>query len=200
MAISFDGATKIISLSAGTTSLSVRDLWSRWVDWLSIAENTKYAIAMSEVGGDDIDLSAGTKIPAYVFLENGWRLRPFSGNHTLNVYDGVLLVAGGGDPFINPIGSYVIRINYQQPVQAISFSTTGSSAPTLTAAQVWEYILENGLSAEQVQRVILAATVGRTAGIGTSEEYYLSQDETKIRIDAKFDENGNRIQMDIDGT
>lgn len=130
--ISFDGSTKRISLSAGTTSLSIRDLWSRWVDWLVTDDNSKYPIALESVGGNDIDLSAGTKVPIYAFLANGWRIKPQEANHTLNVTDGILLVAGGGDPFVNTAGSYIVRINYQQPVQAISFSTGGSSSDPWT--------------------------------------------------------------------
>jgi hypothetical protein len=126
MSISFDGPTKVITLSAGTTILSVRDLWSRWVGWFLTGDNSKYDIWMMQVGGDDIDESAGTKIPIYIFLSTGVQIKPQEANHTLNVTDGILLVAGGGDPFKNTTGAYVVRINYQQPVQAISFSSEGA--------------------------------------------------------------------------
>lgn len=132
MALSFDGATKIVTLSSGTTTLSVRDLWSRWVDWLLTSDNSKYAIAMTQVGGDDIDTGAGTKIPIYAFLQNGWKLKPQEANHTLNVTDGVLLVSGGGDPFVATTGAFVVRVNYQQPVQAISFSAEGGGGGLTT--------------------------------------------------------------------
>lgn len=130
MAYSINGATKVITLTAGTTSVSVRDLWSRWVDWFVTGDNSKYLPAMVNVGGDDIDLSAGTKIPIYAFLMNGWKIKPQEASHTLNIVDGILLVNGGGDPFINTTGNYVVRINYQQPVQAISFSSTGGGGIT----------------------------------------------------------------------
>jgi hypothetical protein len=95
------------------------------VDWFLTSDNSKYELAMSQVGGNDIDVSAGTKIPPYIYLLNGWKVKPKEANHTLNVTNGVLLVDGGGDPFTNTTGSYIVRINYQQPVQAISFSTGG---------------------------------------------------------------------------
>jgi len=139
----FDGVTKTITLTAGTTNVSIRDLWSRWVDWLAVSDNSKYYPAFSSTGGDPIDPSAGTYIPIYVFVQNGWKIKPQEANHTLSVRDGILLVAGGGDPFKNTDGNYVVRINYQQPVQAISFSTTGgggSTAPTVDeiAVAVWD--------------------------------------------------------------
>jgi hypothetical protein len=125
MAYSIDGSTKIITLTSGTTTVSVRDLWSRWVDWFLTSDNSKYPLALTQVGGNDIDPSTGTKIPIYAFLINDWKIRPQEANHTLNIIDGILLVEGGGDPFVNTVGSWVVRINYQQPVQAISFSSDG---------------------------------------------------------------------------
>ena len=67
--------------------MSIRDLWSRWVDWWLIGDNSKYLIAFEQVGGNDIDLTAGTSIPIYAFLKNGWKIKPQEANHTLNVND-----------------------------------------------------------------------------------------------------------------
>lgn len=127
----FDGISKTITLTAGTTVVSVRDVWSRWIDWFLTSDNSKYLPAFTNVGGDDIDASQGTKIPIYSFLMNGWKIKPQEANHTLTINDGILLVNGGGDPFLNTIGAYTVRINYQQPVQAISFSTGGGGGLTV---------------------------------------------------------------------
>jgi hypothetical protein len=105
------------------------------VDWLLTSDNSKFPLAMQQVGGNDIDAGAGTKIPIYAFLSNGWRIKPQEAHHTLSVSDGVLLVDGGGDPFVNTTGSFIVRINYQQPVQAISFSSTGGGGAGLTPEQ-----------------------------------------------------------------
>lgn len=135
MAISFDGPNKLISLSLGTTSLDLTNLWSRAVDWWLTSDNSKYIFPMTQVGGDSIDAAAGTTIPFYFFLQSGWKIKPQEASHTLAVTKGVILVQGGGDPFVNTTGSYVVRINYSQPVQAITVATGGGgSAPT--AAEV----------------------------------------------------------------
>jgi hypothetical protein len=130
MGYSINGSTKVITLTNGTTSVSVRDLWSRWVDWFLTEDNSKYLPAFTNVGGDDIDQNTGTKIPIYTFMMNGWKIKPQEANHTLTISDGILLVNGGGDPFNNTTGTYTVRINYQQPVQAIMVSTGGGTAPT----------------------------------------------------------------------
>jgi len=154
MAITFDGTNKIMTLTAGTTSLSVLDAWSRWVDWFLTGDNSKYLPAFSQVGGDDIDPISGTTIPIYAFLMNGWKLKPQEANHTLTVSDGILLVNGGGDPFNNTTGTYTVRINYQQPVQAITVSTGGSGAtPAQIANAVWE---------ETVSSHTTSGTAGKT--------------------------------------
>jgi len=126
MALTFDGATKTVTITSVNT-LDVRDLWSRWLEWFLTGDNSKYGVAMSNVGGDDIDTGAGTKIPIYLFLQNGWKIRPREASHTLSVTNGILLTADGSDPFVNPAGAFTVRINYQQPVQAIGF--VQSSAP-----------------------------------------------------------------------
>lgn len=145
MGITFDGPTKLITLTSGTTSVSVRELWSRWVDWLMLSDNSKYFFAFQSVGGDEI--TEEISVPIYAFLVNGWRIKPQEANHTLNVGDGILVVAGGGDPFINTTGSYVVRINYQQPVQAITVATGGSTGPSV------EEIVDGVWTSEQGERL-----------------------------------------------
>jgi len=141
VAYTFDGPNKLIVLSSGTVSVSVRDMWSRWADWLAVSDNSKYLPAMRSVGGDDIDPTAGTSIPVYTYLQNGWKVRPQEAHHTLRVWDGVLLVDGGGDPFADTVGAYRVRVNYQQPVAAIAVDSAGGG----------------GASAEDVAAAVLAA-------------------------------------------
>lgn len=124
--VTFNGVNKIIQIDSGVTTLSVRVLWSAWIDWFLTGDNSKFLPAFKQVGGDDIDVAQGTKIPIYAFLVNGWKLKPQEADHTLTINDGILLVNGGGDPFLKTDGAYTVRINYQQPVQAISFSSGGS--------------------------------------------------------------------------
>jgi hypothetical protein len=157
MALTFDAASKRIIIS-GSNQLDVVDCYSRWKDFARTADNSKYPPAFAVTGGDAIDPVAGTRVPCYAFLTNGWRVRPMEASHTLAVTGGVLLVDGGGDPFVNTVGSYVVRINYQQPVQAITVTTGGGgSAPDPLAA-----IIEGTLTTADVLRIILAVTAGKS--------------------------------------
>jgi hypothetical protein len=179
MAYTFDGSNKLIIITAQVT-MSVRDVYSRWVDWLALADNAKYLPAFETLGGNDIDPSSGTKVPIYAFLLNGWRIKPQESNHTLSVTDGVLLVQGGGDPFVNTLSSFVVRINYQQPVQAITVST-GGGAP-FTAEDVADAILRRNLAGGsdggRTVRDSLRASRNKTAIAGAVLTVYEEDDTT----------------------
>jgi hypothetical protein len=130
MAYTFDGTTKIITYSIGTTGMDVKDLYSRWKDWVSLS-GSKYLQAMNVVGGEPIDEANGIYVSSYVFLENGWRIRPAEENHTLKVANGILLTSTGDDPFIETAGYYNVQIKFSQPVATQSVVIeTGTSGLT----------------------------------------------------------------------
>ena len=133
MAFTFNGAAKTITHSGGT--LSVAEMWSRYVDWLAIGDNSKYGDLLTTVGRDEDD------IPLYVFLELGVTIVVTNNSIPTVVTDGVLKTRSGGDPF----GGAVVNTRYQAPGIAIGYSTSGgSSGPTaesiaaaiLAAAQI----------------------------------------------------------------
>ena len=121
-------------------------------------------------------------------------------NHDLTI-TGNLFVEGGGVPVVRTIGTYQVNVNYTVPVAAQGISTSGGSAPTVEqiSAAVWQRILENGMSAEAMQRVVLAALVGQTAGIGSATEIYKAQDGATPRITANFDGSNNRTSVTLNG-
>jgi hypothetical protein len=128
--VTFNGSTKRIICDAATTAIDVVGVYSMWVDWALTSDNLKYNNAFNELGGNTIDAGAGTSVPVYGFLTNDWRVAPDEDDHTLAVTGGIILVDGGGDPFVDTAGAYTVRINYQQPVQAITVSTGGTVAPS----------------------------------------------------------------------
>ncbi|MEN9405062.1 MAG: Synechococcus virus Syn5 [Candidatus Parcubacteria bacterium] len=147
--VTFNGATKRIICDAATTTISVIGVYTEWVNWALTSDNLKYNPAFSELGGNTIDAGAGTSVPVYGFLINTWRISPDEADHTLAVTGGIILVDGGGDPFVDTVGDFTVRINYQQPVQAIVVSiSTGS-----------------GLSVEQDEQLMKTLTVGKFLGL-----------------------------------
>lgn len=125
MAITFDPSAKRIILDSA--SVTAEQIWSRWCDWAASGDNSKYGAVLSHVGGNE--LGGGLLIPNYIFLNDGWRVRPMEANHSL-VITGNLFVTGGGVPVVNTLGSYNVAVNYTVPVQAQGISTSGSSGPS----------------------------------------------------------------------
>lgn len=168
MAITFDGASRRIILDSAATSAEA--IWSAWVDWLAAdSTNGRWLPAMRQVGGDD--LGGGLYIPVYIFLLNGWRVRPMEANHTL-VIAGNLFVDGGGDAVVPTLGSYQVLTKLVVPVLAQGISTSGGGGAS--AADVWAYptrsitdayAIRAELANELVKLVELARIHGLESGV-----------------------------------
>ena len=138
----FDGANKRIVLTS--TSVSASQIWTEYMVWLADnSDNAKWGLAMTQVGGDD--LGGGLYIPVYIFLQNGWRIRPMEANHALNI-TGNLFVAEGGSPIVNTLGNYNVIAKFTVPVQAQGISTSGGSGG-LTSEQATQLAKINGNAA-----------------------------------------------------
>jgi hypothetical protein len=178
----FDGAERLITLS-GDFDLDVKDLYSRWKEWLKDTDGAKTIIAFEAVGGNEIDAAAGTEIPAYVYITNGWTIRPQELDQTLNVINGILLREGGGDPFEDTVGAFTVRINYQQPVQAISVGI-GNIYPDITNIQATRLLLD----ALALGKIIPPGSYPGTLTIR-------DKDDTKDRETATVDTDGSRTPL-----
>lgn len=107
MAYVFDGPNKIITFDVSTTELDVRDLWSRYIDWLATSDNGKYLEAMRVVGGDPLPGSKALGIT--YFMLNGWKIKPYEENHSL-IINGNLYSEDGSSPYTNVIGNYQVML------------------------------------------------------------------------------------------
>jgi hypothetical protein len=165
MAYSFDGPNKIILLTSGTTTFEVKDMYSRWKDWVKTGDNSKFLEAFSVVGGDST--SGSNFIYPYFFLENGWRVRPQEADHQLQV-DGALLVQGGGNPYVQTVGTYQVQVIADVPVRAEGVDLGGGGGPTASeiADAVWDEPLTGHTTSstfgELMQKLL---TVGKFLGL-----------------------------------
>ena len=82
------------------------------------------------------------------------------------------------------------------------FSSSGGSGASVEeiVEGVWSKVIEHGLTAEQMLRIVMAPLAGKATGIGTLEETYYGQNGTKPRVTATFDEESNRIEVEVDGS
>lgn len=200
MGYEFDGTTKVITLTAGTTSFSVRDMTSRAYDWWlneDAHDNAKWRWFFRTLGGDEIDPDVGSFVPVFAWLKEGWRILPQDADHTLTVEDGILLVDGGGDPFLDVTGR-TVRIRYQQPIQVLTVAT-GAVTPEDVAEAVLAAGIEGAYSVTQVLRILLAVIGGKSSGFPTAP-IFRDTGDTKARVTATLDAQGNRTAVTLDGT
>lgn len=141
MAYTFNGPSKIIELSLGTTDVDLRDLYSRYKEWVLQGDNAKYLLALSYIGADPIP---GGQLGTTFFLENGWKIRPYEGNHTL-VITGNLYSRDGSDAVINTVGPYNVRV-LSVISTLVETVVTGGSGGALTAPQVRDAVWNANLS------------------------------------------------------
>ena len=127
---------KLFVCEHGNTHLDIIKAYSEYKEWLLAGDNAKYLPAYRVVGGDPtIDVN---KITPYFFLLNGWRIRPHEANHTLEV-DGIILVDGGGDPFVQTIGGFNVNIRSIVPVHTETVQiNTGSGLDAGQGQQLTE--------------------------------------------------------------
>lgn len=187
--VSFNGVTKRITVNAGVTSLDIRaEVYSAWVRWVSRESNTRFLQAMQAVGADPIP---GGETGLTFFLINGWKL----------VYD-PNAVAVAGVLYSSDYGT-AYWSSSDQPIYPATVSSLVNTAVTYqnvvtgtaltseqTAEAVWSMALE-GLTAEQMMRIMLSALAGKRQGLGTPTEQYLAQDGVTPRITLTADSNGN---------
>lgn len=157
MAYTFNGSTKRITLPSGMVVLDLIDLHSRWKDWVHLG-NAGFAEAFSTIGGET------SKIPLYLFLSNGWKIVPQSANHVLSVSQGILETDDASEPFVDPAGSYSIRINRESPGIAIGYSSTGNAGAS--AGEVAVAVLA-ALNASPLSVNVASITGQAVVGNGT---------------------------------
>lgn len=194
MGYTFNGASKLIVLTSGTTSFSAVDLYSRWKDWVLLSDNSKYLEAMSTAGGDP--LPGGSFLGQTFFMENGWKIRPQEASHTLTV-NGNLYDRAGGTPFTSTLGSFNVRIE-QKTSNIVDLIAVGGSI--LTADEIADAVINKadsiwpGWNLLRSIRHIQAATTGKTLDLDADQDTvrYFAPDGATLVLSGTMDTNGNR--------
>jgi len=113
--VTFDGANKRILINYGVTSIDVQiDLYSNWKEWVQYRDNSQYPQAFSKTGGTTTPIGS---IGGTYFLLNGWKIKPWQGNYTLDI-DGNMFSIDGSDPFVDAEGT-TFKVTIRQRVSNI---------------------------------------------------------------------------------
>lgn len=125
----FDGIQKIITIKDNVTAIDIGiDVYSEWKRWAMLELNGRFLSAFRSIGGDQITESS--KLGASYFLENGWKIRPYEGDHTLRV-NGNIYCDDSSSPFIHTIGNYNVQVistvSAIIETEIVEINTNGSS-------------------------------------------------------------------------
>lgn len=195
--VTFDGPNKLIIVDFGITDLDVRvDVYSAWKRWTTLADNGKYQQAMRSVGGDP--LPGGKFLGSTFFLMNGWKIRPFEGDHALTI-NGNLFTEDGSSPFARTIGNFNVTISLSTSSLVEGISTTGGTTDVDFADLLDNQFIESGLTMRQAMRLMAAVLAGQVSGAGSSIMVFKNAvQNSKDRVVAEVDENGNRTGVSYD--
>jgi hypothetical protein len=192
----FDYQARLVVVDAGVQSVSVPALYAA----IKAARMSPEGMLHDRIGAGSglVDLGGGAMVGLTVKLDAPWQLRFAPGNYSATVTGGNLVGGLGDSPVAYAAG---VQVLLQQSTAATVVSSTGATPPTAaeTAAAVWSRLVEGGLSAEEILRVLLAPLAGKSTGTGTSSEAFLSQDGSTERVRATFDAQGNRVSVTVDG-
>jgi hypothetical protein len=65
-------------------------------------------------------------VALYLYLENGWRVRPQEANGVTTI-TGNLLVQGGGSPIAPTLGNFQVLVNLETPIAAQALSVNSGT-------------------------------------------------------------------------
>ena len=154
--VTFDGPNKIIIVNEGVTELDFReDVYSAWKEWLldPTQINLKWIEAISVVGGDP--LPGNRQLGTSYFLENGWRMRTWEGDHELTV-TGNAFTREGDSLFVPTLNPWTITIN-------------------LNTSTIVETILpETSLTAGDISSIAAAVWAEQISGTDTAVDLLLA--------------------------
>lgn len=132
MNFTFNGEKRIIYINSGVEIIDSSQMYTDYKDW--IFDNPQWILAMRTIGGESI--GAGQIISPYIQLINGWRIKPFEGDHVLTVL-GNIITEAEDSPFLETDGAFNVSIRSQVTSNSITQATIGAEF----AKDVWDYDL-----------------------------------------------------------
>lgn len=184
MALTFNAATYTIESTASITDLPAFHAACR--DWEDSAEGAIHPVTHTWKA---LDLGSGGFF-YQADLQSPWVLKfPNAGNYA---------ISGNLNATITPVAGVYVERKTSAAYITTSVGGSGPSAESIAAA-VWQRAIEDGMSSEQMLRIMFSALAGVTSGVGSNTERYMALDGVTPRIEATFDANNNRTSITLDG-
>lgn len=174
--VTFDGLNKLILVNYGETELDFRtDVYSNWKEWIKdpYRNNAGYEPAISVTGGDP--LPGNRKLGTTFFLENGWRMRTWEGNHEITL-TGNVFTREGDALFVPTVDPWTITVNLNTST-LVETIETGAILGVDTVTQVDDIHKIHGLDRDNN---LVVTPTSRTAGAGVQQT--ITQDGDDVTV------------------
>jgi len=202
--VTFNGDQKLIIVNSGITEIDAQvDLYSDWKEWVMEGTNAKYAVAFRSAGGDP--LGGSVYAGAYYFLQNqttdgtqGWRIRPYEGNHTLTITGNIYPEDVTKDLFVPTLGSYQVEIiTNKSSLTQVVVSGSGVTAQDKLdiAGAVWDEMLASHNTSGAAARALLE--IYRLFGLDPTKPLVVTTTsrEAGAEIQQTIDENAGTVTV-----
>lgn len=192
MAISINWATKVISVPQADLTNLGGGIYEMDIDVFRLAlkdlEDDEAGIPFLRTHNHNAEVTvAGTTLARVVEIINGYTVTFEDGQYAVNL-------VGANSNIADVANVNQVSIRTQNAAGLIVTSGGGS----LTAAQVWQRVVEGGFTAEQILRLVAASVAGKLAGAETDTITITGLDGATPRIVADVDDNGNRTAITYD--
>jgi hypothetical protein len=165
----FDGTNRLIRINHGITLVNVQEMYTAWKQWSKFTENDnlRYPQAFTVVGGDPT--TGDNVITPYFFLMNSWKIKPWEGNHTLQV-SGILLTIDQTDAYTNPDQNWRVAIQAVVPIytETVRVNTELSEQQAYQITKV-EKILSNRVEANNENGKMIVYADDNTTPLYTAD-------------------------------
>lgn len=153
MSFTFDGPNRLIICDPGVTSFGTTELYSRWKEWVALSDNAKFVTAFANsVGGDP--LGGGVFLGSYVFLQNGWTIRPQEANHILDISGNIFPIPDTAPLFTSTLGSFNVQVGLRTSSLTQQVEVPAVNTPEDIAQKVWEEDLSGSYNADEAADVL----------------------------------------------
>ncbi|MDX1526993.1 MAG: hypothetical protein R3337_00110 [Gammaproteobacteria bacterium] len=195
----FDFEDQRIDVDAALSVLEVPNLWTAIKFAMESVPGVAYPPIAEGEGLTVLDGPVSTYLT--VRLLDSWEVNTLLTSGKFTVRGGNLVRADEEDPFRdNPLITYINNISQAGTVTAVGSGVTAGDITAISAA-VWAAAIEGSLTAQQVQRVLLAVAAGdATAPTGEGSFAFRDQANSKDRVAGSIGSGGARTVSTVDGS
>jgi hypothetical protein len=129
---------------------------------------------------------AGVTFARSVQVINGFKVEFENGSYQVNL-------SGANNNILEA------RVQNNVSINAANSAGLIAGSGGVTAAQVWQHVIEGGKGADEFLRIMLSVLAGKVSGAGSGTESFRDVADTKNRVVSTVDTEGNRTAVVLDG-